>query len=214
MKKKNIFRNLAVAFVATAALTACDKSNPQMDQKPENANKTAVAGELKIAYVEVDSIMSQYKFCKEYSLILQKKGQNIQNTLAKKQEALQAAVANFQQKVQQNAYTREQAEAINAGLQKQGNDLQVLNQRLSTEFQNETDKFNKALRDSIQHYLAVYNKDKKYSIIFSKQGDNLLYADKAYDITNEIIAGLNKAYKGKPAAKEVAQTEKADKAKK
>ncbi len=132
MKKKNIFRNLAVAFVATAALTACDKSNPQMDQKPENANKTAVAGELKIAYVEVDSIMSQYKFCKEYSLILQKKGQNIQNTLAKKQEALQAAVANFQQKVQQNAYTREQAEAINAGLQKQGNDLQVLNQRLST----------------------------------------------------------------------------------
>lgn len=214
MKKKNIFRNLAVAFVATAALTACDKSNPQMDQKPENANKTAVAGELKIAYVEVDSIMSQYKFCKEYSLILQKKGQNIQNTLAKKQEALQAAVANFQQKVQQNAYTREQAEAINAGLQKQGNDLQVLNQRLSTEFQNETDKFNKALRDSIQHYLAVYNKDKKYSIIFSKQGDNLLYADKAYDITNEIIAGLNKAYKGKPAAKEAAQTEKADMAKK
>lgn len=214
MKKKNIFRNLAVAFVATAALTACDKSNPQMDQKPENANKTAVAGELKIAYVEVDSIMSQYKFCKEYSLILQKKGQNIQNTLAKKQEALQVAVANFQQKVQQNAYTREQAEAINAGLQKQGNDLQVLNQRLSTEFQNETDKFNKALRDSIQHYLAVYNKDKKYSIIFSKQGDNLLYADKAYDITNEIIAGLNKAYKGKPAAKEAAQTEKADKAKK
>lgn len=214
MKKKNIFRNLAVGFVATAALTACDKSNPQMDQKPENANKTAVAGELKIAYVEVDSIMSQYKFCKEYSLILQKKGQNIQNTLAKKQEALQAAVANFQQKVQQNAYTREQAEAINAGLQKQGNDLQVLNQRLSTEFQNETDKFNKALRDSIQHYLAVYNKDKKYSIIFSKQGDNLLYADKAYDITNEIIAGLNKAYKGKPAAKEAAKTEKADKAKK
>ena len=214
MKKKNIFRNLAVAFVATAALTACDKSNPQMDQKPENANKTAVAGELKIAYVEVDSIMSQYKFCKEYSLILQKKGQNIQNTLAKKQEALQAAVANFQQKVQQNAYTREQAEAINAGLQKQGNDLQVLNQRLSTEFQNETDKFNKALRDSIQHYLAVYNKDKKYSIIFSKQGDNLLYADKAYDITNEIIAGLNKAYKGKPAGKEAAKTEKADKAKK
>ena len=214
MKKKNIFRNLAVAFVATAALTACDKSNPQMDQKPENANKTAVAGELKIAYVEVDSIMSQYKFCKEYSLILQKKGQNIQNTLAKKQEALQAAVANFQQKMQQNAYTREQAEAINAGLQKQGNDLQILNQRLSTEFQNETDKFNKALRDSIQHYLAVYNKDKKYSIIFSKQGDNLLYADKAYDITNEIVAGLNKAYKSKPAAKadDAAKADKATKA--
>ena len=200
MNKKTILRTVALAFVATMGMTSCDKSNSQMDQKA-NASAKAAAGDMKIAYVEVDSIMSQYKFCKEYSLILQKKGQNIQNTLAQKQQALQAAAANFQQKVQQNAYTREQAEGVNASLQKQNNDLQILNQRLSAEFQNETDQFNKALRDSIQHYLASYNKDKKYSIIFSKQGDNLLYADKAYDITNEIIAGLNKAYKGKATDK-------------
>ena len=200
MNKKTILRTVALAFVATMGMTSCDKSNPQMDQKA-NASAKAAAGDMKIAYVEVDSIMSQYKFCKEYSHILQKKGQNIQNTLAQKQQALQAAAANFQQKVQQNAYTREQAEGVNASLQKQNNDLQILNQRLSAEFQNETDQFNKALRDSIQHYLASYNKDKKYSIIFSKQGDNLLYADKAYDITNEIIAGLNKAYKGKATDK-------------
>ena len=200
MNKKTILRTVALAFVATMGMTSCDKSNPQMDQKA-NASAKAAAGDMKIAYVEVDSIMSQYKFCKEYSLILQKKGQNIQNTLAQKQQALQAAAANFQQKVQQNAYTREQAEGVNASLQKQNNDLQILNQRLSAEFQNETDQFNKALRDSIQHYLASYNKDKKYSIIFSKQGDNLLYADKAYDITNELIAGLNKAYKGKATDK-------------
>ena len=180
MNKKTILRTVALAFVATMGMTSCDKSNPQMDQKA-NASAKAAAGDMKIAYVEVDSIMSQYKFCKEYSLILQKKGQNIQNTLAQKQQALQAAAANFQQKVQQNAYTREQAEGVNASLQKQNNDLQILNQRLSAEFQNETDQFNKALRDSIQHYLAYYNKDKKYSIIFSKQGDNLLYADKAYN---------------------------------
>ena len=200
MNKKTILRTVALAFVATMGMTSCDKSNPQMDQKA-NASAKVAAGDMKIAYVEVDSIMSQYKFCKEYSLILQKKGQNIQNTLAQKQQALQAAAANFQQKVQQNAYTREQAEGVNASLQKQSNDLQMLNQRLSAEFQNETDQFNKALRDSIQHYLATYNKDKKYSIIFSKQGDNLLYADKAYDITNEIVAGLNKAYKGKATDK-------------
>lgn len=200
MNKKTILRTVALAFVATMGMTSCDKSNPQMDQKA-NASAKAAAGDMKIAYVEVDSIMSQYKFCKEYSLILQKKGQNIQNTLAQKQQALQAAAANFQQKVQQNAYTREQAEGVKASLQKQNNDLQILNQRLSAEFQNETDQFNKALRDSIQHYLASYNKDKKYSIIFSKQGDNLLYADKAYDITNEIVAGLNKAYKGKATDK-------------
>lgn len=158
-------------------------------------NKSNKWHKSKIAYVEVDSIMTQYKFCKDYSMILQKKGQNIQNTLAGKQKQLEQAAGNFQQKLQQNAYTREQAESIQAGLQKQGADLQALNQRLTNEFQTETDKYNKALRDSIQHFLASYNKDKKYSLILSKAGDNLLYADKAYDITKDVVAGLNKAYK-------------------
>ncbi len=197
---------MSLAAVATLALASCNQSNPQADAQAE-AKQTAPTG-LKIAYVEVDSIMTQYKFCKDYSLILQKKGQNIQNTLAAKQQQLQAAAANFQQKVQQNAYTREQAEGIQAGLQKQSNDLQALDQRLSNEFQVETAKYNNALRDSIQHFLAAYNKDKKYSLILSKAGDNLLYADKAYDITNEVIAGLNKAYKPTAATKKETETEK------
>lgn len=199
MNKKNIFRTLAVAAVATVAMTSCDNSAPKMDDKSQASEQTAPA-ELKIAYVEVDSIMTQYTFCKDYTEILQKKGQNIQNTLASKQRALEQAAANFQQKLQQNAYTREQAEGIQASLQKQAADLEGLNQRLSGEFQTETDKYNNALRDSIQHFLAKYNKDKKFSIILSKAGDNLLYADKAFDITSEVVAGLNKAYR-KPAAK-------------
>ena len=194
MNKKKFFGRWAFAEWARVAFFFCKKHNEQVEKKSETAPKSEV-GSLKIAYVEVDSIMTQYKFCRDYSLILQKKGQNIQSTLASKQQALQAAAANFQQKVQQNAYTREQAEAIQAGLQKQNADLQMLNQRLSNEFQVETEKYNSALRDSIRHFLNEYNKDKKYSLILSKAGDNLLYADKAFDITNDVVAGLNKAYK-------------------
>ena len=49
---------------------------------------------------------------------------------------------------------------------------------------------------------------KKYSIILSKQGENLLYADKSYDITEEIITGLNKAYKPAEVKKEQKDTKK------
>lgn len=199
MKKTNFIGAFAVAAFAVVAMASCDKSKSQNDDQA--ANSQVAPTETKIAFVEVDSIMTQYKFCKEYSLILQKKGQNIQNTLAQKQQQLEAAAANFQQKIQQNAYTREQAQGIQAQLQRQNADLQALNQRLSGEFQNETEKYNNALRDSIKHFLASYNKDKKYSLILSKAGDNILYADKAHDITNDVIAGLNKAYKSSPAMK-------------
>lgn len=194
---KKMVRVMSVMAIALLAMASCNKEAQKVDEKTQ-AHATQ-SGSVKIAYVEVDSIMSQYKFCKEYSLILQKKSQNIENTLDAKQNSLQAAAAKFQQDVQNNKYTQQQAEAVQANLQKQGADLQALQQRLGAEFQNETNTFNKALRDSIQHYLAAYNKDKKYGLILSKAGDNILYADKAYDITNEVIAGLNKAYK--PAKK-------------
>lgn len=204
MNKKNILKVLTITAATMATLSSCNQSAPKVDAKSDTPQK--VPASLKIAYVEVDSIMSQYKFCKDYSLILQRKGQNIKSTLAAKQQQLQAAATNFQQKMQQNAYTRDQAEAINANLQKQNADLQMLDQRLTNEFQNETEKYNNALRDSIQHYLKIYNQDKHYSLILSKAGDNLLYADKAFDITNEVVAGLNKAYK--PSAKMTAATAK------
>lgn len=194
---KKLIRSAAVVALMSLVVASCNKQAPKVEEKSAYTN-TANAG-MKIAYIEVDSIMSQYKFCKEYSLILEKKSQNIQNTVNAKGRSLQAAAAKFQQDIQNNKYTQQQAEAVQAGLQKQNADLQALQQRLGAEFQAETEKFNKALRDSIQHYLAVYNKDKKFSLILSKAGDNILYADKTYDITNEVIAGLNKAYK--PVAK-------------
>jgi len=113
---------------------------------------------------------------------------------------LQAAANNFQQKLQNNGFTsREQAESVQAALQRQQNDLAALQARLESELANETQKFNEALRDSLNHFLAIYNKDKKFDMILAKSGDNILLADKRFDITAEVINGLNKRYK--PAAK-------------
>ena len=125
---------------------------------------------------------------------------NARNTLTQKTNELQAAVNNFQQKLQNNGFTsREQAQSVQAGIERRQRDLQELQARLETELANETQKFNEALRDSLNNFLTSYNKDKKYDLILSKAGDNILLADRKYDITKDIINGLNKRYK--PAAK-------------
>ncbi len=191
--KKTISWMTVIAFMAIF-MVSCNNEAPKVEQK--SSTDSSAGSKFKIAYVEVDSLMSQYNFCKDFSDIIEKKGQNIQKTLQEKENALQAAVNKFQQDIQSNKYTQQQAESVQASLQKQNADLQALQQRLYQDFQAETDKYNNALRDSLQHYLSVYNKDKKYNMILSKAGDNILYADKSFDITNEVVAGLNKAYKG------------------
>ena len=195
---KNLMGALSLAALSVLAFSSCNKSNPKMDEKPEQeapASNASGAGS-RIAYVEVDSLMSQYKFCKDYSLILQKKSNNARNTLNQKGKQLQAAAANFQQKLQNNGFaSREQAASVQAAIQRQEQDLQELQNRLGSELDAETAKYNAALRDSLQHFLKDYNKDKKYDLIISKAGDNILYADKKHDITADVINGLNKRYK-------------------
>ena len=212
MNKKNLFRTMAIASVAALALSSCNDST-KMDDKPEKvAAQTSAPGSLRIAYIEVDSIMSQYEFCKEYSKILEKRSNNIQNELAGQEKNLAAAAQSFQNKLQNNGFTSEQeAKNQQAALQRQNENLEATRMKLTQSFQEETDKFNKALHDSLQHYLEQYNKDKKFSMILAKSGDNILYADKALDVTAEVIAGLNKAYKSKPSEKSSAKTEEKEK---
>ena len=188
-------KNLFFAAAALIALASCNNESPKMDEQPANASDNANSS-LKIAYVEVDSLMTQYEFCKEFSLILQKKSTNARNTLNQKGQQLQNAMNNFQQKLNNNGFTsREQAESQQAAIQRQQQSLQELQARLENELAQETNQYNEGLRDSLQHFLDAYNKDKKFDLILTKQGDNILYAAKRFDITNDVINGLNKRYK-------------------
>ena len=201
--KKYILPALAVVLMAS-----CNNQSPKMDDQP--AGEANGAG-LKIAYVEVDSLMTQYDFAKDYSVTLQKKSNNARNTLTQKGNALQAAVNNFQQKINNNGFqSREQAASVQAAIQRQQNDLQELLARLENELATETAKFNEALRDSLQNFLKDYNKDKKFDLILSKAGDNILLAEKKLDITQDVINGLNKRYKPGKKAEPAAEEKKAD----
>ena len=70
------------------------------------------------------------------------------------------------------------------------------------------------MRDSIQAFLKTYNKGKKYDYILSRSGDNILLANPKYDITKEVVAGLNKRYKAKPEVKKATAESAGDNKKK
>jgi outer membrane protein len=140
---------------------------------------------------------------------LEKKSNNARNTLTQKGNQLQAAVNNFQQKLNNNGFqSREQAASVQNAIQRQQNDLQELQARLENELATETAKFNEALRDSLQNFLKDYNADKHFDLILSKAGDNILLGSSKLDITQDVINGLNKRYK--PAAKNAAETKKTE----
>ena len=189
---------LCVAALALT-LTGCKQQTAESEAPQDN---NAAPSGLTIAYIQLDTLMSQYQLYKDYSEVLTRKGTNIQNTLAQKQQTLEKHVSAFQKKYEGNGFTtRDELERAQNNLQQEQNDLQALAERLNTEFNAEQARINEAARDSIQLFLKQYNKTKKYDYVLVKAGDNMLIANPKYDITNEVVKGLNKRYKGLPDAK-------------
>lgn len=201
MKKTSII--LKGCLVLAIGLIFAQCSNK--DNKAAN-NSAAVSGvqgstNMKIAYVEIDSLLTKYNFWNDLNEMMIQKEENIRTTLNERAKSLDADAKEFQRKLENNGFaTRERAEQEQMRLYKQQQDLQALQQKLSDELAAENQKNSLQLRDSINSFLKIFNKDKGYDLIISNSGfDNLLYANPAYNITNEIIEGLNSRYT--PSAK-------------
>ena len=155
--------------------------------------------QLKIAYVDIDTLLTNYDLWIELNEEMIRKEENVRATLNEKAKKLQADYEEFERKLNNNAFaTRERAEAEQNRILKQREDLEILQERLTNELAIENNKNSLLFRDSINAYVRDYNKTHGYNIILSRLGDNILYIDNAMNITQEITDGLNarhKAYK-------------------
>ena len=190
MKRLNYLVNGLAALALIVLFSQCAG-------KAENQTATTsgqASGELtgmKIAYVEIDTLLAQYNFCIDLNEGMVKKSENVRLTLNQKARELDKQKQDFQTKYQNNAYLSPER------AQQEYNRIA----KLESELMSENEKNSLQLRDSINAFLKEYNKTKGYSMIISNTGfDNLLYADSIYNITKEIVEGLNARYSS-PAPK-------------
>jgi len=200
-------KTLLFASVAALLMASCGGNNNTQTEKKEIA--TPEGGQI-VAYVEWDSLVSQYQFCKDYNEVMALEYENAQRTLASKQHDLQQHMATVQKKYENNQFTtRDEVERAQASIQREQQDLQELDARLSAQFNENQASFFQEINDSLQAFVKTYNKDRRFSFILSKSGNNILYVDSAYDVTADIVKGLNARYKAKPEIQEkLKKTEK------
>ena len=150
---------------------------------------------FKIAYFEMDSLQSNFDYYKQIAKELGNSEQQKRNDLASKKDAYVAKVKEYQSKGQ-NMSQADMAKAQQDIAQRE-RDYQQEEQAKSQEMQEESFKKLQDVKKKIEAYLKEYNKDKTYSFIISNSSDLLYYKDSAYNITNDLIRGLNEQYKNK-----------------
>ena len=177
------------ASIATLTFTQCTQAPQQAADAAPAANNGA---SIKIAYVDIDTLLINYSLWIELNDEMIRKEESVRATLNEKAKALQNDYEEFERKLNNNAFaTRERAEAEQSRILKKRDELEATSERLTNELAIENNKNSQLFRDSINAYIADYNKTHGYSIILSRIGDNILYIDNAMNITQEIIEGLN-----------------------
>ena len=169
------------------------------------SNKTAAPAEVAtidqavvrpVAYLNVDSLLTNYVFAQEASDKLMSKQEDARVKMNTKLRTFQNEVADFQRKLENNAFlTRERAEKEQQRLAKKEQELQELEAKLTQDIMIENQKLNQQLSDSLTNFLEIFNADGRYHVILSNSAkDNVLWAAEQYDITDEVIEGLNARY--------------------
>lgn len=191
------FKTIAIALCASAFVLTFTQCN-NTPQQPAVATQVACEGasSLKIAYVDIDTLLTNYNLWKDLNEDIIRKEENVRVTLNEKAQDLQNDIEEFERKLNNNGFaTRERAESEQSRILKKRQDLEELQERLSNELAIESNKNNVLFRDSINSFINQYNKQKGYNVILSRLGDNILYIDAEMNITQEVIDGLNARYK-------------------
>ena len=195
MKKIKFILNGFMALAFGLMFAQCAGNNNAASVSAPAAG-AAGSSNMKIAFVEIDSLLTKYNFWNDVTEQMIKKEENIRTTLNEKGKKLEREAAEFQRKYENNGFVSpERAQQEYQRIQKQQQELQELQQKLTGELAAENQKNSLELRDSINSFLQVYNQTKGYDLIISNTAfDNLLYGNPAYNITNEIVEGLNARY--------------------
>ncbi len=146
---------------------------------------------FKIAYVNLDSLEANYGFFRESNAAFNKKQAAMESDLSRDAHTLQDEEAQLQQKA--STLTQAEGESEQKALMLKQQQLQVKEQNMRQELLNEQASFQDELQGKLDRFLEKYNVNRKFAYIlaYSRGLNNLLYKDSAYDITNDVIAGLN-----------------------
>ncbi len=194
---KKIF-SAGIAGIALIFAASCSSS----DNKANTAAPVAAEPHetsINIRYVVLDSIYKHYTLAQLTTSEAQTMAMQLQSYQNQLASQLQNQANSIQQKMQNNGYLSQASyEADMKQLNNNQNAFQNQYAQREAKASQEMAIKQQALLDSINNFILVFNKERKYDAILFK--DAGLYFNPALDITAEVIEGLNARYQAPAAA--------------
>lgn len=151
-----------------------------------------------IAYINTDTLLGNYDLVKDLSDKLKTKSGAMESQLIKRQSELDKEVEYFQKSVQNKSLSEQSAQEIYQQLMAKQQSIAEQKESFQQEMALENMNINNTLVDTVTNFLKRFNKTIGYDYVlgYNKVG-NIFLANDTFDITNAVLAELNKEYKAK-----------------
>lgn len=152
-----------------------------------------------IVFFNLDKVIAGYNMANDLQASFNSKAQGIEQEINRRRTKLENEDKELTDKLNKGLLTRSTAEVKYQELQKKVVDFQNYAQQKQQELAEEQQVILNNIADAIDTFLKGYNEEKGYAMILSTQGDLLpspvAIGDETLDITEDLVAGLNAAYK-------------------
>jgi outer membrane protein len=170
-----------------------DKNPGTSGLKETTLPDTAKSG--RIAYLDIDSIESNLEVVKLVRKELDKKKDSINEILAGIEKSIRNKANEYQSKLA--TMTEAQQEMARNDINQRQSDFETTKQQYNQFYMDAYNVKDQQIRGEIEEFLKVYNKDRKFSFILAYDPRIIYYKDTMYNITTEVIKGVNEMYKKK-----------------
>ena len=159
-------------------------------------SQPATGDNFRLAYFNLDSLESHYQYFKDVLDQVKSKENEMNAELSSMEKNYQKKITEWQKKAPTMSQTESQ-EAQQEYAQMNQN-YQARKQTLQESLMKHNEDMKADIRKKIEDYLKEYNKVKGYNYIISYEANSFIYVrDTANNITDDLISGLNAAYKKK-----------------
>lgn len=195
---KNLSLGLNILLLVAVAILFYLQLSGGKTSSNEQQNKLTQGSGVKgnIAYVDIDSLQFYYDYFDDMKAELETNSNKIQKDLIAREQKLQQKMVSFQRQVQAGLISQAKGEKTQRQLMTEGEEYQRYKESVLLGLQEKQKVSNDSLYKRITRYLEVYNKDKNFEYIMGwSEGSAILYANKGFDITKEVVDGLNLEYR-------------------
>lgn len=166
-------------------------------KKKAGGDDNASAKSFKIAYFEMDSIENSFEKVKDVKKEIADKDEHYNSEVAKLEMEMNRRVQGYQQKQNSGTMTEQDYANAQADLKRLETKLKGDKQLLDNQYQDFVLRRNLDVRKQIEDYIAKYNQEKGYSYIIAYEPGLFYYRDTLYNITGDLLKGLNEEYRKK-----------------